>query len=134
MNIRTFVKGFCIRATHKFESIAHHYICRCSSFNFTFLSETWQHAWVAVFSLFFNFFPPLALFQMTMAMFDAKTPKRTDNMRDFSSVSLHELPPHKRPRHPIPCHSIHQTCQGFCDPMIFCSFLSHPLAVHRRGK
>ena len=47
-----------------------------------------------------------------MAMFKANRSKRTDNVCDFSSVRLHQIPLRKRPHHHRLCRSIHQPVKG----------------------
>ena len=70
-------------------------------------------------SLFFSLLSAHYWYPISMATFKAHRSKRTDDMRDFSSVRLHQIPLHERPHHHRPYRSIHQTCQGLCDSMSF---------------
>ena len=99
-SVHLFVKGIHIRSTHKLQSISHHYICHCSSVALSCLipgSVLWQLRSSSSLIVFPS--SRLTIDIHGLAMFKANRSKRTDNMRDFSSVTLHQIPLHKRHHH-----------------------------------
>ena len=63
-------------------------------------------------SLIFSLLSTHYSYPISMAMFKANRSKRTDNVCDFSSVRLHQMPLHKRPHHHRLCRSLHQPVKG----------------------
>ena len=114
-SVRFFVKGVQITSTL---IIKYHTPLYLPLFFIQFYFLVWSLAsyrGYCVRPLFFLIFLLISThywYPISMAMFKANRSKRTDNVCDFSSVRLHQIPLRKRPHHHRLCRSLHQPVKG----------------------